>query len=412
MADKPFPADFDDDFEDDFEDDDDAWEDDWSDDDDELGEEEGVVFHRNGYARHQLDELVTKDEGDDAGDPQPTWTLEELLDRLAADPEGVPFAEYFVLSDLTRAQVEYLRRKWPALADPTRRKVLAVLTGALDEYVSLDIGALLLAVLDDSDSEIRTVAVDVLADGDPTPQLLGPLISLVETDPAEDVRVAAAGALGAFVLAGELDEMDSALAMRAEEVLMKLLTDPVEPVAVQCRALESIAYSSETAVRQFIEDAYYSQFEDLRVSALVAMGRSADIRWRRLVRAELSNPSSAMRAEAATACGELETKAALSDLLDLLNDDEQVVRLSAIFALGRIGGQRARRALEAIAAGEDVYEAQAAEMALAEMLFYTGTDATIIPLYDEADDEELLDDVDPWDEWPDDDDDDDLGEYE
>ena len=423
MADKPFPADFDDDFEDDFEDDADAWEDDQLDDDDALDdelddeleddlEEAGVVFHRNGYARHQLDELVTEGEGDAAGDPQPTWTLEELLDRLTADPEGVPFAEYFALSDLTRSQVEYLRRKWPALANPTRRKVLAVLTGALDEYVSLELNPLLLAVLDDSDSEIRVVAVDVLADGDPTPQLLGPLISIVESDPSEEVRAAAAGALGAFVLAGELDEMDSALAMRAEEVLMNLLTDPVEPVAVQCRALESIAYSSETAVRQFIEDAYYSQYEDLRVSALVAMGRSADIRWRRLVRAELSNPSPAMRAEAATACGELETKAALSDLLDLLDDDEQVVCLSAIFALGRIGGQRARRALESLAAGEDVYAAQAAEMALEEMLFYAGPDATTIPIYDDADDEELLDDVDPWDEWPDDDDDDDLGEYE
>ncbi|MCO5213599.1 MAG: HEAT repeat domain-containing protein [Caldilinea sp.] len=417
MADQPFPADFDDDFEDDFEDDleddfedDDAWQSDFPEEDDDS-DEDGAVFHRNGYARHQIDELLSEGEADGAGDPQPTWTLEELLDRLAVDPENVPFAEYFLFSDLTRTQAAYVRSKWHALDVATRRKVLAVLTGALDEFVSLDISALLLAVLDDADSEIRTVAVYTLGDGDAASELLGPLIALVENDPSEEVRAAAASGLGAFVLAGELDEMDSALAMRAEEVLMGLLTNPVEPVAVQCRALESIAYSGETAVRQFIEDAYYSPLEEMRLSALVAMGRSADIRWRRLARAELGSPSPAMRAEAATACGELEAKAALPDLLELLDDEEQIVRLSVIFALGRLGGQRARTALEEIAAGEDVYEAQAAEMALEEMMFYTGADATAIPLFDDADDEEMLEDVDPWDEWPDDDDDD-LGEYE
>ena len=409
MADQPFPADFDDDFEDDFEDDDD-WQSEFSEDDEESGEE-GAVFHRNGYARRQLDELLIEGQADGAGDPQPAWTLEELLDRLAVDPENVPFAEYFLFSDLTRSQVAYVRSKWPALDVATRRKVLAVLTGALDEFVSLNIRALLLAMLDDADSEIRALAVDTLADGDATSELLGPLIALVENDPSEEVRAAAASGLGAFVLAGELDEMESALAMRAEEVLMGLLTDPVEPVAVQCRALESIAYSGETAVRQFIEDAYYSPLEEMRLSALVAMGRSADIRWRRLARAELGSPSPAMRAEAAVACGELEAKAALPDLLALLDDEEQIVRLATIFALGRLGGQRARSALQEIAAGEDVYEAQAAEMALEEMMFYAGADAGIIPLFDDSDDEELLEDVDPWDEWPDDDDDD-LGEYE
>jgi len=404
MADRRFPADFEDDFEDN-----DSWE--TAPRGDGFGEEEERVFHRNGYARHSLDELVREGAGDDAGIPQPMWTLEELLERLAIDPENVPFAEYFLFSDLTRAQAAYVRRQWPTLEDATRRRVMTVLTGALDEYISLDIRALLLAVLHDSDSEIRALAVDTLANDDATAELLGPLIALIENDPSEEVRAAAAGALGAFVLAGELDEMDSALAMRAEEVLMGLLTDAAEPIAVQCRALESIAYSGETAVRQFIEDAYYASQEELRVSALIAMGRSADTRWRRLARAELGNPSPTIRAEAATACGELEAKAALPDLLELLDDEEQIVRLSAIFALGRLGGQRARNALKTIAAGEDADEAQAAEMALEEMLFYTGTDAAAIPLFDEVDDTEEFEDVDPWDEWPDEDEDD-LGEYE
>jgi HEAT repeat protein len=73
------------------------------------------------------------------------------------------------------------------------------------------------------------------------------------------------------------------------------------------------------------------------------MGRSADIRWRGPVRVELRNPSSAIRAEAARACGELEAGAALHDLLDLLFDEDRQVRLAAIFALGRIGGREPRK---------------------------------------------------------------------
>ena len=45
-----------------------------------------------------------------------------------------------------------------------------------------------------------------------------------------------------------------------------------------------------------------------------------------------------MRARAAFACGELETKSALPDLLELLLDEEQQVRLAAMFALSHIGG--------------------------------------------------------------------------
>ena len=189
------------------------------------------------------------------------------------------------------------------------------------------------------------------------------------------------------------------LAMRAEQALMAALANGAESLLVQCRALESIAYSGEVGVRQLIEDAYYSPVEEMRLSALIAMGHSADIRWRKLARAELDNPSPAMRAEAAYACGELEAKSALPELLDLLEDEEQMVRLAVISALGHIGGKPAKTALRAIAASSDEVEAFAAEEALEEMAFYAGPEAAVAPLYDEAD-------VDAWD-----DDDDDLGEY-
>ena len=406
------------DFEDDFDPDDidlDAWDDD-DDDDDEEGESEPTTLatgHRHDHYTRRLAELDDETDLDDAADADhhATWSVETLLQRLATTPDATPLNEYFALSDLTRAQAESVRKTWPTLDPETRRRVLAILLEGAETYLDVDLNVFLVTILDDAEADVRQLALETLAENEPAPEMLGPMIQRLQRDEDDDVRAAAAAALGYYVLAGELDELDAALAMRAEESLVAILTDPAEPIIVQRRALESLAYSGEVGVRQFIEDAYYSPYEALRLGALVAMGRSADIRWRKLVRAELGNPSPAMRAEAAIACVELEVKAALSDLLDLLEDDEPLVRLAAIFALGRLGGKPARRALAGIAAS-DAEEAEAAELALEEMLFYAGEDADVFPLFEDADAEEERDELDPWDAWADDDDDDDLGEYE
>ncbi len=422
MTAKKRPVDYDnfeDNFEDDFDPDEhapDAW--DTEDDDEESARalNPSENRERRGYYTRRLADLDDAtnwedDEVDVGADHRPTWSLETLLERLADAPESVPHNEYFALSDLTRAGAEVVRRLWPRLAVEHRRRVLDVLLDGADAYLDVDLNLFLATILDDPEADLRQLALETLAESEPAPEILGPIIQRLQRDEEDAVRAAAAAALGYYVLAGELDELDAALAMRAEEVLISVLTDPAEPISVQRRALESIAYSGEVGVRQLIEDAYYSPYEELRLGALVAMGRSADIRWRRLARAELGNPSPAMRAEAAVACGELEARAALSDLLALLDDDEQMVRLAAIFALGRLGGKPAHRALSSIAASSSE-EAEAAELALEEMLFYAGEAADAYPLFEEADDEEDFDDLDPWDAWSDDDDDDDLGEYE
>ena len=147
----------------------------------------------------------------------------------------------------------------------------------------------------------------------------------------------------------------------------------------------------ETGVRQLIEDGYYSAYEEMRVAALNAMARSADIRWRDAAQAELISPDAPMRAAAARACGELEHRDALPDLYDLLSDEEKEVRLAVLFALGRIGGKDAIEILTAAATSEDEDEAAAAEEALEDTLFHSSD----IPLLDESDNE--------WDEERDDD---------
>lgn len=347
-------------------------------------------------------------EDEEGGFPKPRFNVQELMKHLVTGTETITGEDLFVFSDLSRQDAALVRQEWSLIPSEQRQALVRSLVALATEDIDWQLGRFLRIALDDPDAKVRRYAVEGLWE-ETDADLLGPLIQMLYHDKNEEVRAAAAGALGAYVLAGELDELDAALAMRAEEALLAVLQNSAEPLTVQARALESIAYSGETGVRQLIEDNYYSPDEELRISALSAMGRSADTRWRGLARAELQNPSPLMRAEAARACGELEAHKAEADLLGLLVDEDQRVRLAAIFALGRLGGARVREALRALTESEDAVEAEAADTALEEMLFFADSGDIALLDDDGADEGDDLDFA-PWD--ADDFDDDELGEYE
>jgi HEAT repeat protein len=194
-------------------------------------------------------------------------------------------------------------------------------------------------------------------------------VSLLQDDPATEVRAAAATSLGRFMLLGALGEIGDELARVAEEALHMAWYRAGEPVEVRRRALESLAYSSMPELPTLIQNAYFDDDELMRQSALFAMGRSADRRWARLVLAELGSPEPAMRFEAALAAGEMALREAVQTLIRRLDDPDAGVRDAAIAALGKIGGPLAKRALQTLAKGSDEVLAQAAEDALDELNF-------------------------------------------
>ncbi len=295
-------------------------------------------------------------------------SVDELLARLVGSADEVALADLYVLSDISRVEADAVDARWEEIPVARRRRVVRELVAGADDIIELLLGRLLRIALRDSDTAVRQLAIEGLWEDD-DPALIGQYVQLLNNDPDTIVRAAAASALGPFVLAGELDELDAAMAMRAEEALLAVVHNSSEPVEVQARALESVAYSGEAGLRQLIEDAYYAPEEEMRLSALRAMGRSADTRWRSMVRAELTSPDAAMRVEAALAAGELEIKAVTPQIIMMLADEELAVRLAAIEALGHLGGKRARTALRTMANEGSDEEVEAAEIALEEMLF-------------------------------------------
>jgi HEAT repeat protein len=155
--------------------------------------------------------------------------------------------------------------------------------------------------------------------------------------------------------------------------LLDAIDNSGEHVDVRRRAVESVAYLDADEVRDIIAAAYESVDESMRITAIFAMGRSADTVWSETVQAELLSTSPAMRYEAARACGELEIRQAVSALGRLIQDPDPEVQVVAIGALGQIGGQRARRLLERCLRGRSEVLREAAEHALAELMLGEGS---------------------------------------
>jgi HEAT repeat protein len=139
-----------------------------------------------------------------------------------------------------------------------------------------------------------------------------------------------------------------------------------EGIEVRRRALESVSYSCTPEVLEALETAYYDEDEQMRLSAMLGMGRSCDRRWTKIVLEELESSSAAMRYEAALASGNLTLREAVPTLTRLLDDADPQIRDAVIWSLGQIGGDQAKQALLVALEDADEDTAAALEEALAE----------------------------------------------
>lgn len=296
-------------------------------------------------------------------------TLEALLEILPA--RTVSRADLYGFSDLSRTEAERAWTVWTGLPVAVRRRVARLLVEIAEDDFEVDFGEIFRLALGDEDAQVRQSAVEGLWE-DEDVRLVPLLAARLREDPAGEVRAAAAAALGRFLLAGELGRIRLRPHQQAFDALLAACTAEGESVEVRRRALESLAYSGEEAVAALIGSAYDHPDEQMRVSAVFAMGRSADSRWAAQVMQELHSPNPEMRYEAARACGELELEEAVPALVELVEDVDAEVQEAALWALGQIGGDEARRVLGAYARSDNEALQRAARGALRELEFLHG----------------------------------------
>ena len=298
-------------------------------------------------------------------------SLDVLLDGLRESAEMPSQASLYHLSCLEAESVARVRAVWPGLPVELRRQLIARLVELAEADFEVDFGAIFRLGLADEDAEVRVAAIEGLWE-DEDVRLVPLLAAALREDGTPAVRAAAATSLGRFVLLGELEKIRPEPHAKAYEALLAACQDPAEHPEVQRRALESLAYADKEAVAELIREAYAAPDEKVRISAIFAMGRSADSRWAHQVCQELCSPNPELRYEAARACGELQLSEAVAELEELADDADPEVQEAALWALGQIGGEKARKILERFCRAEDEATRTAAEAALDQLEFMHG----------------------------------------
>ncbi|MCS7056765.1 MAG: HEAT repeat domain-containing protein [Thermoflexales bacterium] len=309
--------------------------------------------------------------------------FERAIQSLRTEAEPSP-ESLMAFSDLSGEQLTVWQTVWASLPADRRASLIEQLRELAEEDIEVDFRPLFRFGLSDADERVRLASVEGLFEDD-HPSLIAPLIALLHNDPSPTVRAAAAESLGRFVYSGEMDRLSDARRNQVYAALMRALLTSPENSIVRRRALESLAYVSNEEVDLQIREAYYSDDDLLRLSAIVAMGRSNNRAYCEIVRSELHSVSPAVRRRAAEASGELEDEEAVADLAQLLDDPDDEVRFAALDALALIGGSEAKKLLQDAANSDDEALAEYAEQALEQFEFWHGEMDFPMALFDEED---------------------------
>ncbi|MBN1267771.1 MAG: HEAT repeat domain-containing protein [Anaerolineales bacterium] len=311
--------------------------------------------------------------------------LDNLLQSLVTETDPVSRLPLDHLSDLSADAVSELEDLWNSIPAARRLELLKELGDREAINFDLDFSSVYFLGLKDHDPGVIAVSINNLSEIENRtffPSLLE-LISHTDTR----VREAAAAALGYFIYLGELDEIKSEETNRAVQILLDVFKTGTS-TEVRCRALESLGYSSHIDVPNIILDSLNSNEHPFIVSAIKAIGRSADLSWKPYILKRLHSTHPEIRLETVRSAGELELREAVEDLIELLDDVDRQIHLAAIWSLAQIGGDNIQEIfLHILSDCEDIEEADLLEDALDLLEFNAGSgDFLLLDLEHEPDD--------------------------
>lgn len=296
-------------------------------------------------------------------------SIETVIDAVRDQNEAVHATSLTELNGIAADDLSRFADVFRSLSIQRRRDIIDMLAEMAEDNAELSFSPVFMLGLDDPDVQVRSQSVKALWENEES-RLGRRLVALLD-DPEALVRGEAAIALGQFLTRAELNDQHDALAGEIEEALRRLYYDESQIAEVRGRALEALGVRSLDWVHELIEDAYGGGDRRLAISAVHAMGRSADPAWLPTLFDEMVSEDPEMRFEAAQAAGELGDEEAVPQLADLTNDEDAEVQEAAIAALGAIGGPGAKSVLQDIGSESDderVREAVSEALMQAEFL--------------------------------------------
>jgi hypothetical protein len=318
-------------------------------------------------------------------------TFETVLDELFhTDP--LPIAELYRLSDMQDAAWAAFVAGWTAVPDERRRAIVRHLADISEDNFVVEFTPVFAHNFQDPLPEIRAAALDGLWDSTDL-RLIPKIKTLLWEDPAEEVRAAAAGALGHYVLLAEWGQLPERILPGIIDTLLAEYDKAETAVSVRRVLLEGLGAANHPRINKLIAEAYENGDQAMQMSAVFAMGNTADRHWTGTVLSEMESPYEDMRAEAARAAGNIGSSDFVPQLAELAYDEDLAVRLAAVTSLGQIGGDEVQRILANMFDDPEVEEVdevfEAVEDAMEEAAMTAGDfDFLDFPFADDDDDEE------------------------
>ena len=275
--------------------------------------------------------------------------VDALLDN------GTPFSPRYLhrFSDIAPADLTLLLKAWPQISTQRKHTLLEDLEELAEADTLTNFDDLARPLLKDPDPQVRIRAIRLLWESEDA-KLVPIFLKIMNED--EDTRRTCGRRQcpGVVRLPGRTGKNSRRNCITGLRMTCSKWPHSAKETLVRRRALESLGYSGRAEVIPLIEAAYHDKNPDWVVSALFAMGRSSDERWKKQVLSKLHAPDEDIRSEAIHAAGELELASARPILLDLLEDEEDLeLRRELIWALSKIGGEGVRDRLEEILEAED-----------------------------------------------------------
>ncbi|MDZ7843853.1 MAG: HEAT repeat domain-containing protein [Anaerolineales bacterium] len=313
----------------------------------------------------------------------------EVIEALLDDEQVFDPRYLYSFSDIRPEQLAKLKQVWLEVKVERRRALMEDLELLTETDTLLSFESVFRFALHDPDPQVRFFAIRAIEVFN-TDDLIKDFLTTLKEDRDEDVRAVTASVLGKYVYRGELDKIKAELQEEIVDSLLRIINSD-QPDRIRRRALEAISYSPRSEVHQQIAKAYESDNPQWVASALFAMGRSFDQRYRDQVYSRLQDTAPQVRAEAVRACGELYLEDAVYDILEML-DDIPRVRRAAIWALSQLGGEGVQRTLDQMLEDENLpaEEVKLINQALDNLAFTEGSinySMFDLPVRDQGDEE-------------------------
>ena len=274
-------------------------------------------------------------------------SFQTVLDSLLAPGRDFPRKYLGHFSDIQPLELQTVLDVWERVNLDRKLSLLEGLESLseTDTLVSFDDFAS--TILNDPNASVRVLAIRLLDECDDV-NLVPMYLNLLKNDPDVSVRAEAANVLNLFVDLGELEEISEEVYGEVRLALLESASSEKE-ARVRRRALESLGWSSHPEVIALVESSFEGEDVDWKVSALIAMGRSANDIWEDRVLRSLLDANNKIRRAAVQSAGMLSLKSARIPLLRMLQEeDAEEVMSAVIWSLSQVGGEDVGTYLETL----------------------------------------------------------------